>query len=120
LNFFANPNALSAFDTFFGITNDGFAGGINRISAALSDESAANDAERLGEGAQLTVSVTFAEQAIVGMIGEEQFDDHSSGFDDAVGLGFDFHTGTDGKGATGNECSLSFDFDDADSACSCG
>jgi hypothetical protein len=68
----------------------------------------------------LTGFVPFAKETIVGMIGEEQFDDHSSGIYNAVGLGFDLHSCTYGKGARWYETSLSFDFDDADTAGSSG
>jgi hypothetical protein len=90
LYFIANADAFSAFNTFFGIANDGFAGRINRMMVALSDEPSLADSKRFGKFPELTVAISFAEEAIVGVIGEEQFDDHSSGIDNAVGLGFDF------------------------------
>jgi hypothetical protein len=116
LDFIANTDAFSAFDALFGISDNRLAGRVHRIGAALSDKSPAADSERFGKFPELAGAVAFAEEAIVGMVGEEQFDDHSSGIDDSVGLGFDLHSGGYGKRTTRHETSLSFDFDDADSA----
>jgi hypothetical protein len=112
----ADENAFSAFDTFVGIPDNRFAGRINRMMVSLSDESSSANAKCFGKFPKLAVSIAFAEEAIVGMIGKEQFDNGSSGIDHAVGLGFDFHTGGNRKDATWYETSLSFDFDDAHSA----
>jgi hypothetical protein len=119
LYFVADPDALSALDTLFVIADNRFAGGIDGISAALSDESSAANAEGFGKFPKLASFIAFAKEAIIGMIGEEQFDDHSSCGDDAVSLGFDFHPGGYGKGTGGDEASLSFDFNDTDAAGTC-
>jgi len=119
LYFVASTDAFTAFDTFFAVTNDGFAGRVDRICVSVSDESPPVDTERLGEFPKLAVCISFAEEAVVGMVGKEQFDDGSSGIDNSVGLSFDFHSCTDGKGTGGYEASLSFDFDDADAAGTC-
>lgn len=119
LYFVADTDTFPAFDTFFGISNDGFAGRIDRISIALSKESAAADTEGFGKCSELAISISFAEKAIIGMIGEEQFDNGSSGIDDTVGLGVDFHSGTYRKCTRGHEASLAFDFYDTDAAGSC-
>jgi hypothetical protein len=120
LYFVADTDTFSAFDTFFGISDDGFTGRIDRISVTLSDEPPFADAERFGKQPKLAISIPFAKEAIVGMIGEEQFDNGSSSIDDPVSLGVNFHSGGNGKGTGRNEASLSFDFDDADAAGTCG
>jgi len=116
LDFVANPDTFSAFDTLFGITNNGFAGRIDGIRVTVSEESSPADTERFGKFPKLAISIPFTKEAIVGMVGKEQFDDSSPGIDNAVGLGFNLHSGTHGKGAGGDETSLSFDFNDADAA----
>jgi hypothetical protein len=116
LNFFTNPDALSAFDAFSGIADNGFAGRINRISASLTDIPPLPDTEGFRKFAEFAVPIPLAEKTVVWMIGKEQFNDGSPGGNDAVGMGFDFHTGSDRKSATGNECALPFDFDHTDTA----
>jgi len=60
--------------------------------------------------------VSDAVEAVVGVVGEEEFDDGFSGAEDARGVGFDFHVGCDGVGAAGDEAWGAFDFDDAHAA----
>jgi hypothetical protein len=120
LNFIADPNTFSAFNTLFRVSNNGFTGSIAGKRAFLTDEPAMPDSERIGKCLKLATTVPFAEQAVVGMIGKKKLNNHSPGFNGSVGMGLDFHPGGDGKSTTWNESALSFDFNDADSARSGG
>jgi len=119
LYFVADPNAFAALDTLFAVSNNGFAGRVDGISFSLSDESSPVNTECLGKFPKLAVGVPLAKEAIIGMVCKEQFDDGSPGIDNAVGLGFDLHASTNGKGTGGDKASLSFDFDNADAAGTC-
>jgi len=116
LDFVADAHTSSALNTFFGIPNNRFTGGIDWIMISLSDEPPTADTKRLGKHPKVAVSIAFAKEAVVGMVGEQQFDDGSSGIDNAVRLGFDLHASGNRKGTGRHETSLSFDFYDTDSA----
>jgi len=81
LNFLADSDAFSTFDAFVGIADDGIAGHIERMDGFVSIKSAASDAEFFGQCLELAISVALAVEAVFGMIGEQEFDDHSSCID---------------------------------------
>ena len=116
LDLFADPHALAAEDALGRIADDRGAGGVQRVPRAVAGEAAAADAQLLGQLLQLAVAVADAIQAVVGMVGQQQFDDRLAGLDGAGRVGLDLHAVGRGKGAARHQAPLAFDLDHAHAA----
>ena len=90
------------------------------VPRALAGEAPLPDAQLLGQLLQLAIAVADAVEAVVGMIGQQQFDDRLAGLHGAGRMRADLHAVGDGKGATGHQAALAFDLDDAHAAGAAG
>ena len=74
------------------------------------------DAETFGEGLEFAVAVLLALEAVVGVVGEDEFNHGFAGVDDAGSVGEDFHAFHAVSGAGRGEVSTTLDLNDTDTA----
>jgi hypothetical protein len=108
LYFVADSDTFTALNTFFAISDNRFPRRIDGIRAALPDKSPTANSKRLRKFSKLTIPIPFTKKTIIGMIGEEQLHDHSSGIRHTITLRIHLHSRSNRKGTCGDKIPLSF------------
>ncbi len=76
---------------------------------AVAGVASLTNAKSFGQLLQFAISVAYAIEAVVGMVGQQKLDDGLAGADGARGMGLDFHALSDGEGTGRLKCALSCD-----------
>jgi len=120
LNFFAHAHALAAEDALGRIAKDRRARHVEVVTRTLAGKPPLAHPKLVGQGLQLAVAVPRTVEAVVRMIGQEQFDDRAPRLHRPGRMGLHLHAAGHGKGTTGHQAALALDFHNAHAAGAAG
>ena len=116
LDLFADADALSAQDALVRIALDRGARDVQLVVQLLSAVATFTHAECVGLVLELARSAADAVEAVVRMVGQQQFDDRLACSQSAGAMRHDFHSFADRERTTGHESRTAFQLDNAHSA----